>query len=53
MTVIIKDCFWSYYDKGEFFLQEFEAIENAKGFLLELLGHDIDFNDYEFIEKDL
>jgi len=43
MSVIIEDCF-----EGEIF----DDIENAKGFLLELLGYDIDLNDYKFIEKE-
>ena len=41
MTVTIEDCF-----EGE----EFDDIENAKEFLLELLGYDTDLNDYRFIE---
>ena len=41
MSVIIEDWF-----EGEIF----DDIENAKGFLLELLGYDTDLNDYKFIE---
>tara|TARA_R100001594_G_scaffold149610_2_gene207934 strand:+ start:658 stop:810 length:153 start_codon:yes stop_codon:yes gene_type:complete len=43
MSVIIEDCF-----EGEIF----DDIENAKEFLLELLGYDTDLNDYKFIVKE-